>query len=139
MAPAACRVPLHLPAAGPKIEWNHKEYDEKTGCEGVFCLEETARKTRVRFTRRDLARLLVVGIISVFGTVQISANDVRFTMVVSVASMMIWRLGFSYMLGIGFGMGAMGVWIAMIVDWVCRSAFFVGRFVSGKWKTKYKA
>ena len=68
-----------------------------------------------------------------------AANDVRFTMVVSVASMMIWRLGFSYVLGIGFGMGAVGVWIAMIVDWVCRSAFFVGRFVSGKWKTKYKA
>ena len=39
----------------------------------------------------------------------------------------------------GFGMGAVGVWIAMVIDWVCRSAFFVGRFVSGKWKTKYKA
>ena len=68
-----------------------------------------------------------------------AANDVRFTMMVSIASMMIWRLGFSYVLGIGFGMGAVGVWIAMIIDWVCRSAFFVGRFVSGKWKTKYKA
>ena len=68
-----------------------------------------------------------------------AANDVRFTMMVSIASMMIWRLGFSYVLGIGFGMGAVGVWIAMVIDWVCRSAFFVGRFVSGKWKTKYKA
>ncbi len=68
-----------------------------------------------------------------------AANDVRFTMMVSIASMMIWRLGFSYVLGIGFGMGAVGVWIAMIIDWVCRSLFFAGRFVSGKWKTKYKA
>lgn len=68
-----------------------------------------------------------------------AANDVRFTMVVSIASMMIWRLGFSYVLGIGFGMGAVGVWIAMVIDWVCRSAFFVGRSVSGKWKTKYRA
>lgn len=68
-----------------------------------------------------------------------AANDVRFTMMVSIASMMIWRLGFSYVLGIGFGMGAVGVWIAMVIDWVCRSLFFVGRFVSGKWKTKYKA
>ena len=68
-----------------------------------------------------------------------AANDVRFTMMVSIASMMIWRLGFSYVLGIGFGMGAVGVWIAMIIDWVCRSLFFVGRFASGKWKTKYKA
>lgn len=68
-----------------------------------------------------------------------AANDVRFTMMVSIASMMIWRLGFSYVLGIGFGMGAVGVWIAMVIDWVCRSLFFAGRFVSGKWKTKYKA
>ena len=68
-----------------------------------------------------------------------AANDVRFTMVVSIASMMIWRLGFSYVLGIGFGMGAVGVWIAMVIDWGCRSAFFVGRSVSGKWKTKYRA
>lgn len=68
-----------------------------------------------------------------------AANDVRFTMVVSVASMMIWRLGFSYVLGIGFQMGAVGVWIAMVVDWVCRTAFFAGRFISGKWKTKYHA
>ena len=68
-----------------------------------------------------------------------AANDVRFTMVVSIASMMIWRLGFSYVLGIGFGMGAVGVWIAMVIDWVCRSAFFVGRLASGKWKTKYRA
>ena len=29
-----------------------------------------------------------------------AANDVRFTMTVSVASMMIWRLGFGYVLGI---------------------------------------
>lgn len=68
-----------------------------------------------------------------------AANDVRFTMLVSIASMMIWRLGFSYVLGIGFGMGAVGVWIAMVIDWVCRSAFFVGRLASGKWKTKYRA
>ena len=48
-----------------------------------------------------------------------AANDVRFTMMVSIASMMIWRLGFSYVLGIGFGMGAVGVWIAMIIDSDC--------------------
>ncbi len=68
-----------------------------------------------------------------------AANDVRFTMVVSAASMLIWRLGFSYVLGIGFGLGALGVWIAMIIDWACRTLFFVTRFASGGWKTKYKA
>ena len=37
------------------------------------------------------------------------------------------------------GMGAIGVWIAMVVDWVCRVTCFVTRFRRGVWKEKYKA
>lgn len=66
-----------------------------------------------------------------------AANDVRFTMFVSIASMCLFRLVFSYIFGILLGLGAIGVWIAMIMDWICRSIFFVTRFRSGKWTTKY--
>ena len=38
-----------------------------------------------------------------------AANDVKFTMVVSVLSMAIWRLGFSYLLCVRMGWGAVGV------------------------------
>lgn len=62
-----------------------------------------------------------------------AANDVKFTMWVSIGSMFIWRLGFSYVLGIGFQMGAIGVWIAMVVDWACRLGFFGWRYLSGRW------
>ena len=68
-----------------------------------------------------------------------AANDVKFTMVVSILSMAIWRLGFSYLIGVKMGLGAVGVWIAMVVDWVCRVTCFVIRFRSGAWKTKYQA
>ena len=68
-----------------------------------------------------------------------AANDVRFTMIVSIASMACWRVGFSYIIGVRMGMGAIGVWIAMVVDWVCRVTCFVTRFRSGVWKEKYKA
>ena len=68
-----------------------------------------------------------------------AANDVKFTMVVSILSMAIWRLGFSYIIGVQMGLGAVGVWIAMVVDWVCRVICFVWRFHCGAWKTKYKA
>ena len=68
-----------------------------------------------------------------------AANDVRFTMVVSIASMVVWRLGFSYLLCARMGWGAVGVWIAMIVDWACRVICFLTRFHSGAWKTKYQA
>ncbi len=56
-----------------------------------------------------------------------AANDVRFTMT-SILTMGIWRLGFSYILCVQMGMGAVGVWIAMVVDWVCRVTCFVVRF-----------
>ena len=68
-----------------------------------------------------------------------AANDVKFTMVVSVLSMAIWRLGFSYLLCVRMGWGAVGVWIAMVIDWVCRVICFVARMKSGAWKTKYQA
>ena len=68
-----------------------------------------------------------------------AANDVKFTMVVSILSMAVWRLGFSYLLCVRMGWGAVGVWIAMIIDWVCRVTCFVLRFSSGAWKTKYQA
>ena len=66
-----------------------------------------------------------------------SANDVRFTMLVSIGSMAFFRVFTSWILCVQLGMGAVGVWIAVVADWICRVGFFVGRMRSGKWKTKY--
>ena len=66
-----------------------------------------------------------------------AANDVKFTMIVSIASMWIFRIVFSYILGKLLGWGAIGVWVSMIMDWICRMSFFVTRYSSGKWQTKY--
>ena len=68
-----------------------------------------------------------------------AANDVKFTMLVSILSMAVWRLGFSYLLCVQLDWGAVGVWIAMVIDWVCRVICFVARFRSGVWKNKYHA
>jgi len=66
-----------------------------------------------------------------------ASNDVKFTMWVGIGSMLACRIFGSWLLCVHFGMGAVGVWIAMITDWVCRTAFFVPRVMSGKWKEKY--
>ena len=57
-----------------------------------------------------------------------AAADVKYPMVVSILSMWIWRVGFSYILGIYFHMGVLGVWVAMLSDWLCRSICFGLRF-----------
>lgn len=67
-----------------------------------------------------------------------AANDVKFPMCVSILSMIIFRIGFSYVLAIGLSWGAIGVWWAMVADWMVRAGFFVWRFVNGRWKTFYR-
>ena len=63
-----------------------------------------------------------------------ACNDVRYPMVISTFSMFAFRIGFSYIIGMQLGMGAIGVWIAMVIDWIFRSACFIGRYMHGDWK-----
>ena len=65
-----------------------------------------------------------------------AAGDVRFTMLTSVLSMWIFRIGFCYVLADWLQMGLMGTWCAMFVDWAVRTAVFEFRFRRGKWKQK---
>ena len=48
--------------------------------------------------------------------------------------MWIFRIVNSYILGKIWGMGAIGVWIGMILDWIFRIICFIWRYCSGKWK-----
>lgn len=63
-----------------------------------------------------------------------AAGDVKFTMVVSVLSTIVVRLFLSYLLGIAFGMGVIGIALAMVCDWSIRAVIFIWRQKSGKWK-----
>ena len=62
-----------------------------------------------------------------------AANDVRYPMLCSIASMVLIRLAAGYLLAVHFGMGAIGIWIAMVGDWMCRAICFAARLISGKW------
>lgn len=63
-----------------------------------------------------------------------AANDVRFPMVISVFSMCFFRIGFSFILGIHMGLGVIGVWIAMVMDWIFRVICFTLRTRHVLWK-----
>lgn len=65
-----------------------------------------------------------------------AANDAKFTMIVSASSMWIFRFCLSYVLGRNFGMGLVGVWVAMFIDWIVRCLFFVYRYRSQKWMNR---
>lgn len=65
-----------------------------------------------------------------------ASNNVAYTMVVSMVSMTVFRISGSYVIGIGLGWGAIGVWLAMVADWVFRIVCFCFYLFSGKWKKR---
>lgn len=64
-----------------------------------------------------------------------AAGDVKFTMIIAIVSMFALRIFLAFLLGIVFGMGVMGVWIAMGLDWTFRAIVYVIRFKGEKWKS----
>lgn len=62
-----------------------------------------------------------------------AAKDVRFTSAVSVVSMVVFRLLLAYIIGVRLEVGIVGVWIAMIIDWLLRAVMFTYRIKSGQW------
>ena len=87
----------------------------------------------------QIGKVSTQSFISLFGTVHIAANDVRYTMTLSIISMWIFRVGLSYLFGKYLGMGVTGIWYAMICDWIFRAICYGTRFARGTWLTKYKA
>ena len=65
-----------------------------------------------------------------------AAGDARFTMVVSILSMWIFRVALSYLLIKHFGFGVEGVWYSMYADWAFRGVLYFLRYKGGKWKEK---
>ena len=63
-----------------------------------------------------------------------AAGDVHYSMYIGIFSMIVFRLGSAFLFGVILNMGIIGVWIAMGLDWLCRSVCFVIRLIKGKWK-----
>ena len=95
---------------------------------------ETLELTRTLVMLHNGFAILLWPLSFTFPNMLRACNDVRFTMGISVFSMFAFRIVLSIIIGVHFGLGAIGVWIAMIVDWVFRSICFVIRYLHGKWR-----
>ena len=62
-----------------------------------------------------------------------ATGDARFTMAVSILSMWVFRVGFCYVMVLGFHGRLLSIWMGMFLDWVFRSLCFFVRFARGRW------
>lgn len=63
-----------------------------------------------------------------------SAGDAKFPMVVSTLSMLLARVVFAYIFSVTLGMGMLGTWAAMFLDWFIKGIIYEIRYRKGTWK-----
>lgn len=62
-----------------------------------------------------------------------ASGDARYPMIVSMVCMLLCRIAFSYLLGIHFDLGLIGIWLGMFIDWIVKALIFVYRYLNGRW------
>jgi len=65
-----------------------------------------------------------------------AAGDARFVMIAATVSMFAVRVSLAYFITFVLGVGPLGVWIAMGLDFVTRGTCYLARWKSGKWQNK---
>ena len=65
-----------------------------------------------------------------------AASDVKITMVVSIISMWIFRIGLAYLFIQYMELPTTYIWLAMAVDWIIRGVYFTYRFLSRRLQPK---
>ena len=66
-----------------------------------------------------------------------AANDVKFTLILALASMFPVRVLMGYILSFHTPMGAKGIWYALLLDWGFKAIVCIVRFSGDRW-TKHK-
>lgn len=66
----------------------------------------------------------------------VATYDVKVPVIAGVLSAWGIAVGVGYLLGVQWGWGLIGIWIAMAADELIRAGVFILRFISGVWKQK---
>ena len=100
----------------------------------MYTLSEEARSiTRILCTMDCIFMVFFHSFSFVFPCALRAAGDARYTMYAGAFSMFVFRCLGAYVLGTVCGLGVIGTWTAMFIDWIVRIAFFVIRYKSNKW------
>lgn len=65
-----------------------------------------------------------------------AAGDIRFPIYLSIVNVWLVAVGAGFLLGVDFGWGLTGLWVAMAADECIRAVVLLIRWKQGKWKTK---
>lgn len=103
---------------------------------GIYHLSEEATTTAVQLIRSfAIASAIFWPLSFTIPNALRAAGDAKFTMVVSISSMFVFRVGLAYLLAYTTELGVITVWLGMYADWIVRGIVYTIRFIRGKWKS----
>ena len=103
----------------------------------MYNLSDEANWMAIEYTRLDLIQTMLFWPLAfTIPNFLRAAGDVKYTMIVSICSMWLFRVLGANILGINLGMGLLGVFWAMFIDWYVRGGFFIYRWKKGVWTEK---
>jgi putative MATE family efflux protein len=94
--------------------------------------EATLLTTKIVWSH-GIMMMLIWPLAYTFPVVFRASGDARFPMTISILAMFLCRIALAYILAVNFNMGLYGTWIAMFIDWIVKSLFFIYRYLNGKW------
>ncbi len=101
----------------------------------LFSLSEAAHDMAVSFLKvHCIAMATAWGFSFALPNSLRAAGDARYVMIIATISMWTIRVSTAYLLTFTFNFGPLGVWLAMIGDFVVRGSLYGFRWYSGKWK-----
>lgn len=101
---------------------------------GYAVSPETRELTILLVLIHNIANAVIFPFADPMGKGLRAAGDIKFTMIISLITTIGVRLVFSYILGIVFNLGVIGIAYAMCLDWLIRGIIFYWRFKRGNWK-----
>ena len=91
-------------------------------------------KETVRYLRFNMVSEPFMALSSILGGGLQGAGDTKGTMRIIIIAMWVIRLPLAYLLALGLGYGARGVWMAMVISMVIQSILMAYRFRRGPWR-----
>lgn len=77
---------------------------------------------------------LLLAVNGVYDAAQGGAGDTASPMAINMAALWLVQVPLAYLLARALGMGADGVWAAMVIGWLVQAALMIWRYRQGRWK-----
>lgn len=89
----------------------------------------------------QIIRILSLGYLAfafngVYDAAQAGAGDTVSPMVINLLALWLIQIPLAYLLSRTVGLGADGIWYALVIGWFAQAALMYGRYRQGRWKSK---